>query len=406
VTVSQRAEAYASPTHLMQAHVAVAADPWSPDNPGGYVNLAVAENRLLFDLLEPKLNGRRNVTAADTAYQVAQGMPSFRAELARFLSRQRGVDVDPEHLVVLGGGNSALEALAYALCDPGDGIVVPTPYWSGLDEDVAGRAGAVVVPAERSSADGFALTAEVVERAIVRAREHGQVLRAVALLSPDNPTGVVYDAPTLRAVAEVVHGHGLQLVVDEVFAGSVYDSTFVSAATVDVVPPQRLHLVWGFAKDFGLGGFKAGVLHSTDPDVLAVARRFAFLSPVSSDTQVLLRDLLADDEFTARLDRERVARLGDAYARTTKVLAEHGVGFVPAGAGLFVWADLRPWLVEPTFEGETRLWQRLLDEARVLVVPGAEFHCGEPGWFRVCFAAAPDMVGSGLERLVRALALG
>jgi len=183
VTVSQRAEAYASPTHLMQAHVAVAADPWSPDNPCGYVNLAVADNRLLFDLLEPKLNGRRNVTAADTAYQVAQGMPSFRAELARFLSRQRGVDVDPEHLVVLGGSNSALEALAWALCDPGDGIVVPTPYWSGVDEDVAGRAGAVVVPAERSSADGFALTAEVVERAIVRAREHGQVLRAVALLS-------------------------------------------------------------------------------------------------------------------------------------------------------------------------------------------------------------------------------
>ena len=64
-------------------------------DPHGYVNLGTAENHLLFDLLAPRLAAARTVTAADTEYQLMQGMQSFRAELARFLGRQRGVAVDP-----------------------------------------------------------------------------------------------------------------------------------------------------------------------------------------------------------------------------------------------------------------------------------------------------------------------
>ena len=106
----------------------------------------------------------------------------------------------------------------------------------------------------------------------------------------------MYDEGTLTAVAEVVRDQGLQLVVDEVYAGSVYDGGFT------VPPPWRIccrnGCTWsgGSRRDFGLSGFKTGVLNSTDRRVLDVARRLAMLSPVSSDTQVLLRDLLADDE--------------------------------------------------------------------------------------------------------------
>ena len=400
MTISNRAKALQrEPAPTDQVYARLAAEPWSPADPNGYVNLGTAENHLLFDLLAPRLAAARTVTAADTEYQLMQGMPSFRAELARFLGRQRGVAVDPEHLVVFGGSTGALDAVAYALCDPGDGIVIPTPYYSRLDDVLAGRAGAVLVPAPRWAEDGFALTAEVVERAIVRARGAGRTVRAVALLSPDNPLGQVYDEGTLIAVAEVVRGQGLQLVVDEVYAGSVYDGGFVSAAAVADLLPGRLHLVWGFAKDFGLSGFKTGVLHSTDRRVLDVARRLAMLSPVSSDTQVLLRDLLADDELTTRLARENAHRLGDAYAATIKALTEHGIGYIPAGAGLFVCLDLRPYLDGPTYDAELRLWQRIVDTARVHLSPGGTFHCAEPGWFRLCFAVPPDALHTGLHRL-------
>lgn len=397
VTISERAAALtgAMPP-AVRAHYLIADDLWSAANPDGYVNLGTAENHLLWDLLEPKLTAARAMTAEDTHYQDLAGMPDFRAELARYLGRQRSTEVDPEHLVVLSGGLAALHAVAFALCDPGDGIVVPTPYYGGFDGAFAGRNGAVIVPAPLSPDEGFRLSAEAVERAVVGAPG----AKAVALLSPSNPLGHAYDAATLKAVGEVVDRHGLQLIVDEVYAGSVYDGRFVSAA---MLGSERVHLVWGFAKDFGLSGFKTGVLHSLDPDVRAVAQQFAMTSSVSSDTQVLLRDLLKDDAFTSQLGEQVKIRLAAAYARTSKALAQNGIGHMPAAAGLFVWIDLRPHLREPTYEAEEQLRQRILAEGKVNLTPGAAFHSPEPGWFRICFAGDQEAVRTGLERLGSAL---
>ncbi|HEU4948173.1 MAG TPA: aminotransferase class I/II-fold pyridoxal phosphate-dependent enzyme, partial [Kribbella sp.] len=406
MTVSKRARHYlGEPAPLVQAHYIAAEDPWSQANPDGYINLGTAENHLLFDLLEPKLTAPRAITAADTHYQHLQGLPSFRAELARFLARQRSTEVDPDDLVVAGGATVVLEILAQVLCDPGDGIVVPAPYYAGLDHDLAGRSGARIVAAPLDPAAGFALTAEAVEHAIVRARGRGQTLRAVALLSPHNPLGHVYDERTLRAVADVTMGQGLQLIVDEIYAGSVYDGSFVSAARLvpSVVPPERLHLVWGFGKDFGLSGYKAGVLHTRDPQVLAAARHLAMFGPVSSDTQVLLRDLLADREWTDRFLAAGAARLGAAYECTVKAVEQQGISVLPAAAGLFVWMDLRASLAEPTFDAEHALWQRIFTEAKVNISPGGVFHCAEPGWFRLCFAADREAVSLAITRLSRRL---
>ena len=381
-------------------HRAMAADPWSADNPDGYINLGTAENHLLFDLLEPKLVGPRNVTAEDTLYQPLAGSDSFRAELAAYLSRQRGVPVKADELVLLAGSTAALDAVAFAICDPGDGIVMPTPYFPGLDTAFGDRAGARLVPAPTSPADGFRLTGEVIERAIANVAEP---IRAVALLSPHNPLGHVYDRATLTAVAEVVRDHGLDLISDEVYAGSVFDGEFVSVAALDVLPPDRVHVVWGFSKDFGMSGLRAGVLSSGDPNVLAVAAQLAMVASVSSDTQALLREMLADGTFLAGFERERVRRLADAYATTTKALDDHGIGYVEAAAGLYVWIDLRAHLDEPSFDAEHQLWQRLFETGRVNISPGGAFHTPEPGWFRLCFASAAGGVRTGIERIASAL---
>ena len=375
-------------------HRRMAADPWSPDNSDGYIDLAVAENRLLFDLLEPWLTGPRTVTPGDTHYQPTAGSTEFVAELARFLSGQRGLDVPVEQLMLFGGSSPALDAVSYAVCDPGDGIVVPSPYFPGLDHTLGGRAGARLIPAPMT--DGFRLTAEVVEKAIVTA--DGPV-RAVALLSPHNPLGHVYSAATLTEVAEVVRDHDLDLISDEVYAGSVYAGEFVSAAALDVLPPDRVHVVWGFSKDFGMSGLRVGVLSSGDPRVLEAAGYLARLSTVSSDTQALLRAMLADGTFMARFVQERRRRLADAYAMTTAALDAQGIEYVEAAAGLYVWIRLPA----ATFGAERATWQRIFDTAKVNIVPGDAFHCPEPGWFRLCFSSDARAVRAGIARLGAAL---
>jgi aspartate/methionine/tyrosine aminotransferase len=152
-----------------------------------------------------------------------------------------------------------------------------------------------------------------------------------------------------------------------------------------------------------MSGLRVGVLSSGDPDVRAAAAHLAIVASPSSDTQAVLREMLADSTFLDTFERERVRRLADAYAATTKALDENGIGYVEAAAGLYVWIDLRAHLEYPTFESERRLWRRLFETGRVSISPGGLFHTPEPGWFRLCFASAADGVRTGIERIASAL---
>lgn len=396
---------------LVTAHFVAAAEPFHPrEKPGGYVNFGTAENYLLWDLLGPKLRSPRPVREADTHYQPLYGTAELRAAIARLLTRTRGLApaaaVDPDDLVLTGGASAALDILAYSLCEPGEGIVLPSPYYNGLDMDFTGRAGARLVPAPLSSVDGFAPDLGAVARALAAARADGVTVKAVAVMSPHNPIGHVYSDAMLAAVAGLARDDSLDLVVDEVYAGSVHGDTphrSVLALPEDVLPAQRRHMVWGFAKDFGLSGLKVGVLHTVDPQVRAAARALAYLAPVSTDTQALLCDLLADEAWVDELLAVSRDRLAGAYGEVTAALTAAGIGYVPASGGHFVWVDLRSALPEPTFEAEVALWRRFFDTARVNISPGAMFHCTEPGWFRLCFATHAAVLREGVARLAREL---
>ena len=369
-------------------------DPWSPENPSGFIDLGTAENHLLFDLLEPKLTASRVITAEDVHYQDSAGSPSFRAALAPFLSRLWRAEVDPADLVVLAGTGVALETLAFALCEPGDGIVVPAPYFSGMDA-LAGRPRARIIPAPLDPATGFALTAEAVEQAILQ----NQNVRAVALLSPNNPLGHLYDESTLRAVAEVTAAHGLHLIADEIYAGSVHTGEFVSTARV--APSDRLHVTWGFSKDFGLSGYRVGVLHTRNRQVREAVLQQSRLANPSSDTQALLRDLLLDTAWTQHFQAEARTRLRAAYDQTTSALEAAGIPYLPAPAGLFLYLNLSAHA--PTFEAEAALIQRLRTDAQVNLAAGAGFHTAAPGYYRLCLATDAAAVGQAIERLATLL---
>jgi aspartate/methionine/tyrosine aminotransferase len=372
-------------------------DPWSPDNPSGHINLGTAENHLLFDLLQPRLTAPRSITPEDTQYQELAGSPSFRTALAAFLAQHVfQSEVDPGDLVVLAGAGVALEVLAFALCEPGDAIVVPAPYFSGVDDALTGRTRAQIVPAPLDPANGFALTAEAVEQAILQA---DAPVRAVALLSPSNPLGHLYDEPTLRAVAEVTLKHGLHLIVDEVYALSVHHGEFFSCG--QLAPSDRIHLIWGFAKDFGLSGYKVGVIHTRNPEVLAAVQNQARVASASSDTQALLRSLIADKTWLDPFLKTARTRLRSAYNLTTTSLTTAGIPYLPAQAGFFLYLDLRQHA--STFEAESALATRLATEANLQVTPGAAFHTPTPGYYRLCYTTHAASVTTAICRLAQVL---
>lgn len=388
---------------IANAHFVAESRPYHPTlRPDGYLNLGSGENRLVWDLLADRVAGRRPLQDTDTHYAPLYGTPELRERIADLLTPVCGHTVDPEDLVVVGGATAALDVIASALCDPGEAIVVPAPYYSGFDVNLAGRSGARLLPAPSSASDGFRLPVSTVDRVLTEARRNGVTVRAVAVSTPSNPAGQVYPAKDLRELAQVAADHDVDVIADEVYAHSVFGpEPFTSMLTpaVNAASAARTHMVWGFAKDFGLAGFKVGVLHTTDPEVRAAARALAYFAPTATDTQALLAELLSDSEWVRCFLAEGRGRLAGSYERVTGLLGKFGIPYLPSQAGCSLWVDLSAWLPTPDFAGEQALWRTILDDARVSIVPGRAFHSPEPGWFRVCHTLEPALVREAVTRL-------
>lgn len=376
-------------------------DAWHPiANPDGYLGLCVAENRLVWDLLEPKVRAERDVPPDAFAYDAMIGSQRFRGQLAAFLSRHvLGRTVGPDRLAVLAGAGSVLEILFHAIADPGDGVLVPTPSYAGFWLDLETRDELTIVPVDCPSNDGFRLTPARLDAAVEAA---GRPVKALLYTNPDNPRGAVASPDEVEAVLRWTSDRGLHLVCDEVYALSVFgERPFTSVAALRPSLGDAVHVVWAFSKDFAASGLRCGVLVTENAEVLRAVDTLAYWACCSGDTQHLLGSMVSDETWLGHYLTEMPRRLGEAYGRTTAALDAAGIPYVPAEAGFFLLVDLRSFLEAPTFVAEHALWRLMLDEAKVNLTPGAACHIAEPGFMRLCFAAAPP---EAVEEAVRRIA--
>ena len=372
-------------------------------NPDGYVALCLAENKLVWELLRPKMLESRDIPHSAICYDEMIGSTRFRGQLASFMSRTfLGRPVDPATVIVLAGGGSVLETLFYALADPGDGVLVPTPSYSGFWPDLEGRDGLRIVPVHCSSNNGFRLTNDMLDAALAEAE---RPIKALLFTTPNNPLGTVYSRGELEDVIGWCEAHEIHAVIDEIYALGVFgDSSFVSAAEVRPVLGDLVHIVWAFSKDFGASGLRCGVLITENEEVFQAVEGQAYWAVCSGDTQHMLGELIADDAWADRYIKEMQAILGGAYAQVTAELKEADIPFVPGEAGFFVLCDMRQFMKEPTWEAEDDLWRHILEGANVNITPGSAGHNGEPGFLRLCFASEPtDTVVAGVRRMARVL---
>jgi len=388
----------------IRTHQARAADPFDRDrNPDGYVALCTAENKLVADLVLARLGAVDNVPARALGYDAMVGAEGVREKIAGFMARTFvGRPVDARHLALLAGAGAVLESLFYAICDPGDGVLVPTPSYAGFWADLETRDDLNIIPVHCSSEAGFRLTPDLLDRALTEA---SRPVRALLFTSPNNPLGWVYDADEIDEIINWAERRGVHVVFDEVYALSVYgDRPFVSAAKRRAPLGERIHVAWAFSKDFGASGLRAGVLLSENEAVLRAVDGLAYWSAVSGHTQHLLGEMVADDAWVDGYIAELQIRLRAAAGRIVAALDEIGVPHVPADAGIFVLCDMRTFMTEVSWAAEDGLWREILEKANVNLTPGSACHVGEPGWMRLCFAAvATDTAVAGIRRIGDAL---
>jgi len=372
--------------------------------PAGYIPLCVAENNLVGDLLLPELEKKRALPESVLAYDHMTGSVAFREKLARFFAeRVFGRTFATNQIAVLAGAGCVLEILFHAIADPGDGVLVPTPSYAGFWPDLETRDELRIIPVHGSPGDGARLTAERLDRAL---SEADCPVRALLLTSPDNPTGYVYSAAELHEVISWCLARDLHLVMDEIYALSVFGSQpFVSAATLVPSLGDSIHLVWAFSKDFAASGLRAGVLVSENQDVLTVVDGLAYWACCSGHTQFVLGEMISDETFVNRYVGEMQARLGKSYRAVCDALSTHGIEYFRSDAGFFLLLDLRRFLKTASWEAEHELWLFLLARTNVSLTPGSACRIAEPGFMRLCFAAVPlEVAVVGVEKIGRALA--
>jgi aspartate aminotransferase len=331
-------------------------------------------------------------------YTPAAGLPELREAVATKTARDSGLTVEPSQVLITNGGKHAVYEAFATLLDPGDEVLLPTPYWTTYPESVALAGGVpVLVPTDESS--GYLASVEQLE---ARCTERTKLLLFV---SPSNPTGAVYSPEQVAEIGRWAAGRGLWVITDEIYEHLVYgDARFVSMPVVAPEIAERCLVLNGVAKTYAMTGWRVGWMigpaavikaaanlqsHSTS-NVCNVAQAAA-LTAVSGD-------LSAVAQMRAAFDRRRQVM--------TSMLNEVPGVVCPLPQGAFYCYPSVKGVLGKEIAGRrpgtsSELAEVLLDEADVAVVPGEAF--GTNGYFRLSCALGDADLEEGVTRLAKLL---
>ncbi|WP_382307922.1 pyridoxal phosphate-dependent aminotransferase [Herbiconiux sp. UC225_62] len=332
-------------------------------------------------------------------YTPAAGLPELREAIAAKTLRDSGIEVSPAQVIVTNGGKQAVYEAFATLLDPGDEVLVPTPFWTTYPEAIA-LAGGVPVQVFAGSDQDYLVTVEQLEAA------RTDRTKVLLFVSPSNPTGAVYSPEQTKAIGEWADEHGLWVISDEIYQNLVYDG-LTAVSIVDAVPAlaDRTLLVNGVAKTYAMTGWRVGWMVGPLDAIKAASNLQSHMT--SNVANVSQRAAIA--ALTGPQDTVDVMRA--TYDRRRKLIVDglnriDGVHTpLPEGA-FYVYPDVtgllgRTWGgVTPTTSLE--LADLILEQVEVATVPGEAF--GPSGFLRLSYALGDDALAEGVARLQKLFA--
>lgn len=329
-------------------------------------------------------------------YTPAAGLPELREAIAAKTLRDSGFECSASQVLVTNGGKFAVFAAFAALCDPGDEVICPAPYWTTYPESIS-LAGGVPVVVQTDENSGFKVSIEQLESALTPRT------KALLFVSPDNPSGAVYTPAEVEAIGQWAVQNGVWVVTDEIYEHLVFgDNRFVSMPTVVPELANQCLIVNGVAKTYAMTGWRVGwMIGPTDVMKAAINFQSHTTSNVNNVAQVAALEAVSGDLSAVAMMREAFARRAITLHRMLNEIP--GVtAIVPQGAfyGYPNFSALldRPLGPQGTVSRTTlELADTILEEAKVAFVPGEAF--GTPGYARFSFAMADEDMQEGIRRI-------
>ncbi|WP_311375226.1 pyridoxal phosphate-dependent aminotransferase [Alloscardovia omnicolens] len=334
-------------------------------------------------------------------YTATAGLPELREAIAHKTARDSGYEVDSQQIVVTNGGKHAVYASFQLILNEGDEVIVPTPCWVSYPETIK-LAGGVPVEVFADAEHTFEPSIEQIEAATT------ERTKAIIINSPNNPTGAVWSADTLRAIAKWAIEHDVWVISDEIYEHMTYDDA--ETARIGSLVPEvrdRLIVLNGVAKTYAMTGWRVGwLLAPAEVAKAATKLQGHMTSNVSNVPQRAAVAAIAGDLSAVAAMREAFDRRRHAIVSALNELP--GVSCeMPKGA-FYAFADFTGLLGKPlgkngmVCENTVQLAALILDEVHVAAVPGEGFSA--PGYIRFSYALADDDLAEGMRRLKEWLA--
>ena len=327
-------------------------------------------------------------------YTPAVGLPELREAIAKKTLADSGTEITAAQVVVTNGGKQAVYQAFAVLLDPGDEVILPSPYWTTYPEAIA-LAGGKTVEVFAGSDQGYLVTVEQLEQA------RTPKTKAMLLGSPSNPTGAVYSKEQIKAIGEWALANEIWVVSDEIYQNVIYDGKRAYSIT-EVVPEMKdlTIMVNGVAKSYAMTGWRLGWMAGPQDAMKAAANLQSHLS--SNVNNIAQRAAIAaltgpQDEIKAMVDAfDRRRHL--AVSELGKI--NGWLAPMPEGA-FYVYSDVRG-LLGKSWGGKVintslELCDYILDTAEVALVPGEAF--GPSGYVRMSYALGDAQITEGIQRL-------
>ena len=322
-----------------------------------------------------------------TRYAPSSGIPELRRAIADKLRARNRIAAGEDNVIVVNGGMQGLFGAFQSVVDPGDDVLIFSPYWTPIKDLVAHCQGRLVlVPTEEARRDGIRETL---------ARHMTQRTRAIYFNTPTNPSGVVFTRAETEEVARFAIDRDLVVLADEAYEDIVFYGEHVSIASLDGMMDRTI-TSFTLSKSFAMTGWRIGYAVATEPWMTGLKKATLYSSNgVSTPTQ-----WAALAAFTTASDFLETSRVAYRQRRDLLLAGLNELGFncvLPAGA-FYAFPD-----VTRISQDSRKASEILLDRARVATVPGVVFGPQGEGRVRFSYSTSIETIEAGLESLRRNL---
>jgi Aspartate/tyrosine/aromatic aminotransferase len=320
-----------------------------------------------------------------TKYTPSSGMLELREAIAGKFKRDNNLNYSPAEIVVSNGAKHSLYNIFQAICEKGDEVIIPAPYWLSYPAMV-NLAEAKSVFAPTSAANNFKLTEKDLASKIT------SKTRCLVLNSPSNPTGSLYEEAELKMIAALAVKHKFYVISDEIYEKLVYDNKkYVSIASLGKDIHDLTITVNGVSKSYSMTGWRIGYAAGPLEIMKAIAnvQSHATSNPCSISQRATLAGLEGDQQFILDMRAEFEKRRDLMVSRLNRM---KNISCIKPEGAFYVFCDISKFK-----QGSAKIANRLLEEARVAVIPGEPF--GADSFIRFSFATSVGAINKGLDRI-------